>query len=496
MARTTRGLDDCRQRQEFDTYPLPHSRFDIAGQEKPCRLASDHRMNDVRPKTFGQVRQEVVAKAGPAPMSSTANDDLRGVQVLPEFSTVTNLVAEGCPMVFVTGGAGTGKSTLIKWLDREFHGESLLCAPTGIAALTIGGKSIHSLCQFPPAWLLDTDIKRLPKTPASFAKLLIIDEVSMVNANVLDALDKFFKLNRDCQELPFGGVQVVMVGDLFQLPPIVTRQTLPFFESYYTSEKFFAAHCIEAAHVNAVELTRPFRQTDKDFVALLNAVRCGERIAEALEWLNARCPSSGAPSDGAVWLCPRNDAVERINSERLRAIRGTERTYEAMLRGKFREDQLPAPSKIQLKVGAQVTLVTNDLHWVNGSVATVRQMSPESIQVELSHSGKVVEVHPYTWEQYDYAVDEETGLIERSVVGKYEQLPVLLSWAMTIHKSQGRTLDRVHLDLGQGAFATGQTYVALSRCRSLSTLSLARPLSASDIKVDLEARAFYEALFD
>lgn len=446
--------------------------------------------------TFGEVRRAVaertsVAKPSPPPASAER------IEILPEYRAVRQLVQGGFPLTFVTGGAGTGKSTFIRWLDEQFSGHSILCAPTGIAALTIRGKTIHSLCRFPPAWIVGKDIRVVEKSQALLkkTKVLVIDEISMVNANLLDAVDQFLKLNRD-SSAPFGGVSVVMVGDLFQLPPVVTATTRQLFEAEYSSPKFFAAHCISSSPFEAFELTKAFRQVDQDFVDLLGQIRRGRNLEEAVARLNVSASSSGDSPEGAVWLCPRNADVEQVNASRLLALRGNAREYEATTFGSFKDGQLPVPSTVRLKVGAQIVMANNTKDWVNGSIGTVRELGATTIKVTLAGSSKMLEVQPHQWDQFDYVLNQDTGLIERVVVGFFRQLPVNLSWAMTIHKSQGLTLPKVHLDLGAGAFETGQTYVALSRCRRLQDISLAREVRPGDVRVDLEATAFYEEVID
>ena len=396
-------------------------------------------------------------------------------------------------MVLVTGGAGTGKSTLIRWLQVRFEGAVIIAAPTGIAALTIGGKTIHSICGFPPAWIMEDDIRFLSKSPVSKASLLIIDEVSMVNANLLDAMSDFFKKNRQSDK-PFGGIPVVMVGDLFQLPPIINQNVKQLFRENYSSPKFFAAKSIQDSEFEVVELKKAFRQTDQSFVDLLGDVREGKNVERALAVINERCHGLGAPVEGTVWLAPRNADVDRVNQQRLAALPGPDKSYSGTLKGDFKESHLPVPGEVRLRVGAQVVLANNTTEWVNGSVAIVHELLEDRIRVVLHGRTKVLEVSVNTWEQFDYVWDPDKKSIQRVVIGTFTQIPVHLAWAMTIHRSQGLTLDRVHLELGKGAFETGQTYVALSRCRSLENLTLSRKLERGDILVDPEATAFYEAI--
>ena len=453
-------------------------------------------------KTFGQVTRSVIA-ATKGDSSATRDikpkfqdEDLAGIKVLPEYLKVKKLIQESCPLIFVTGGAGTGKSTFIRWLDNEFRGKTLLCAPTGIAALTIAGKTIHSMCRLPPSWVVQSDIKLHPQSLAQHADLLIIDEISMVDANLLDAMDSFFRLNRGNTKA-FGGISVVLVGDLFQLPPIITRTTEPLFDANYDSPKFFAADVITNSKFHVVELTETFRQSDQIFVDLLSNIREGKRIPEVLEALNVSCKITKDADAGTISLSPRKIEVERINNYRLGKLPGKLKVFQGVSTGKFFERQLPVPNSIELKVGAQVMLAKNSKgtkDFVNGDIGTITEISTDRVKVMIERSLSVVEVPIAQWEQFDYRFNEETKKIERDIVGTYRQLPVILGWAITIHRSQGLTLEKVHIDLGQGAFESGQTYVALSRCRSLATLSLARPVLAGDIKVDPQATAFYEAV--
>ena len=447
-------------------------------------------------KTFGEVNKAVARATsggrlmthGTKPKFNT--DSLAEIEVLPEYLEVKEALRKSVPLIFVTGGAGTGKSTFIRWLDNEFRGKTLLCAPTGIAALTISGKTIHSLCRFPPSWIVDTDIKNSPKSLASQAQILIVDEISMVNANVLDAMDKFFKLNRR-NNSPFGGISVVMVGDLFQLPPIVANTTRPLFDATYESPKFFSAKAITGSEFYSVELKKAFRQVDQSFVNLLQNVREGKEISATLSSLNSNCKIATNPEPGTISLSPRHVDVDRINSERLAGLSGGVSTFTGTATGQFNEKQLPVPKLIELKVGAQVLMAKNSPKYVNGDIAIVTKIFRDRIEVMLTRRQEVVEVRIATWEQFDYQFNNDAKEIERRVVGTFTQLPVILAWAMTIHKSQGLTLERVHIDMGSGSFETGQTYVALSRCRSMDTLSLAKPLKSEDVKVDSKSKAFY-----
>jgi ATP-dependent DNA helicase PIF1 len=319
----------------------------------------------------------------------------------------------------------------------------------------------------------------------------------MVNANLLDAIDKYCQINRK-DKSPFGGLTIIMVGDLFQLPPIVTRILKPFFAREYSSPKFFAARAIASSTLVGVELTSHFRQKDKKFISLLANIREGIDLDASVQEFNDYCLVTSAPPIGAVHLAPRNREVEIINAQKLAELPLPEFEYVGVVKGQFREDKLPVANRILLRVGAQVVFASNSGDWVNGNIGIIQTVSVDKVTVKLLVSRKIIEVPRYVWKQYEYRYEEagegRAGGVHRSEVGSYTQLPLGLAWAMTIHKSQGLTLDKVHLDLGAGAFEVGQTYVALSRSRSLASITLARRLSVADIKVDREAADFYSVI--
>jgi ATP-dependent DNA helicase PIF1 len=438
-------------------------------------------------QTLGEINKTATSTK---PKPPTAKQD---IEVTPEYEEIKRLLEEGSKLVFVTGGAGTGKSTFVNWIESLYEGKVAIVAPTGIAALTVGGVTIHRMCKFPPAWIVDEDISVDPKSVIPKIEILVIDEISMVNANLLDSIDKFCKLSRKSTE-PFGGLTVIMVGDLFQLPPIVTKTTEPLFKREYRSAKFFSAHCVTNSTPSGVELSSPFRQKDERLIRLLANLREGIDLTATVDEFNSFCVTTDKPPLGAVHLAPRNKDVELINTKRLGSLPLPEITFQASLEGKFSERQLPAPDKITLRVGAQVVLLNNSKEWVNGNVGVVTELHKDKVSVKILATGKVVEVRTFEWKNYDYRYNEKEKKVERLVIGKFTQMPITLAWAMTIHKSQGLTLDRVHLDLGGRAFETGQTYVALSRTRTLEAITLAKKLSLNDILVDKEAVDFYSAI--
>ena len=442
---------------------------------------------NVAGKTLGELNKSATTTPPKAP------EPIEAIEVTPEYEEIKRLIDEGNKLIFVTGGAGTGKSTFVKWIDSKYAGKVAIAAPTGIAALTVSGITIHRMCKFPPAWIVDADINMDPKSVIPKIDILILDEISMVNANLLDGVDKFCKMHRKNKQ-PFGGLTIIMVGDLFQLPPVVTHTTEPLFRREYSSAKFFAAHSVTQSAPSGVELSSPFRQKDEKLIRLLANIREGIDLEASIAEFNESCVITSLPPVGAVHLAPRNKDVELINSRELAKLPLPEITFEAKLSGKFSERQLPAPDKITVRTGAQVVLLNNSKEWVNGNVGVVKAVASDKVTVQLVDSGKTVEVRVYEWKNYDYTYDEKEKKVVRQVRGTFVQIPISLAWAMTIHKSQGLTLDKVHLDLGWGAFETGQTYVALSRSRSMAAITLARKLSVSDVLVDKEAVEFYKAI--
>ncbi len=453
------------------------------------RLSGSSNREERREFVFSK---DLVASINP---DNRSEFDLDRIDILPEYQLIRSLVEQQWPLIFVTGGAGTGKTTFIRWALREFSGSVLLGAPTISAAVNIGGRSLHSLCQLPPGWITQKDIRAVPRRrEINAAQLLIIDEISMVTANLLDGVSGFLRLNRGVDK-PFGGLPVIMVGDLFQLPPVVDNKLRQQYERTYGSAKFYQARCLQEGTYYAVELKRTYRQSDQHFVDILSGLREGVGMEQRLNQLNAGCRISDEPPAGAIWLSPRQNEVEYRNLSAMRRLPGVEKTYQGKLEGRFPTDHLPSPAQLTLKVGTQIAFTRHDREerWINGTIGTVRRLLDDKIFVELA-GGTIVDVGRVTWSNYQYQWDPGKKEIVREASGYYHQFPLQPAWAMTIHMSQGKTIEKVHLDLGGGAFAPGQTYVALSRCRSLDGLSLARPLTLRDLLVDYEAKEFYDQL--
>jgi ATP-dependent DNA helicase PIF1 len=420
------------------------------------------------------------------------------IEINAEFQKAFDAVVAGRPIVFVTGGAGTGKSTFIRELRaRHPEKQSVVLAPTGVAALNAGGQTIHSFCRLPLRPVMPEDVRK-EKEPERLEALdlLIIDEISMVRADILDGVDAFLRLNRK-SAAPFGGVQVVMVGDLFQLPPVVTTRDAEAIAQRYETPWFFSANCLKGLKFFPIELQIVYRQRDRSFAELLARIREGKVIREAVDTINAAC--AGRQTEGRhLILVPTRKAAAAENETRLAALPGKLRTYEASREGSFTsagDDRLPAPAQLTLKRDAQVMFVRNDPEnrWVNGTLGIVTSLAGDRVQVELD-DGTRHDVERIEWQDVEYGFDEKTKTIVEEVAGTFVQFPLMPAWAVTIHKAQGLTLERVIVDFDRGAFAEGQVYVALSRCQTIEGLSLRRPVRPWEVRCSEAAQRFYEKL--
>jgi hypothetical protein len=395
------------------------------------------------------------------------------------------------PVVLVTGRAGTGKSHFIRALVNEDPGfPQALLAPTGLAAMNIGGQTIHSFFGFPPRPLIGAVEKPhyfFTRTARALRRL-IIDEVSMVRADVLDAMNQHLQVARKSSR-PFGGVQILLVGDFYQLPPVVRGDEASLLEEAgYATPYAFSAHCLRDAPLHAVELTEVYRQTNQDFIAILSSIRERRGVEEAVTILNTVCLERSLPKR-PVLLCATNAVADNYNARGLASLEGQGMRYAGGFEGEAPKsqggDRFPAPMELVLKRGARVIFTQNDSEgrWVNGSLGTVKALDDTIIQVALD-SGDDVDVERAVWPQARWTWNAKENKMEVKEEYKYVQFPLAPAWALTIHKAQGMTLDSVEIDLGRGAFAPGQTYVALSRARSMETLRLTRPLSPRDVRVD------------
>lgn len=433
------------------------------------------------------------------------------IEITEEYQLVLRLLQKRFPIVFVSGKAGTGKSTLISWLRNMLPCNIAVVAPTGVAALNVNGATIHSFFCFPPHLIRPEDIKPVFNRRVYKAlDLLIVDEVSMVRADLIDGMDLFLRKNGRHSDLPFGGAQLLLVGDLFQLPPVIEKKEDEILASMdYATPYFFSAHALQECPVAPVELSRVWRQVNPVFAEMLNAVREARNLDVILPLFNARVEAFLQAktnsnhvehvSEGIVTLTATNTVADTINLAQLRKLPGKVVVFRGVLNGKFsvEESRMPSPLELQLKPGAQVMFTKNDeqRRWVNGSLGVVRDLSePNVVRVEMltDHPGEIHDVSRVQWNSYRYVLNPENNQIEPAISGTYTQFPLMLAWAITIHKSQGKTLDRVRIDLGHGAFAPGQVYVALSRCRQLEHLQLVRPIKPSDVRCDARIVRFYK----
>jgi ATP-dependent exoDNAse (exonuclease V) alpha subunit len=404
---------------------------------------------------------------------------------------------------FITGKAGTGKSTLLQVFRKTTHKKVVVLSPTGISALHVQGQTIHSFFQLPPKLLNKNEIRLQPRLVRLLktVEVIIIDEVSMVRADVLDAIDHSLRLHRK-SNAPFGGVQMLLFGDLYQLPPVVSSpEEREYFSTTYPSPYFFDAH-VFGSHVSLqmIELTRVYRQNERKFIRLLDALRTMQMDEDDLETLNERYIPDAFIEEPFLTLCSTNAAANHINKERLDQLTTTSHFYSGEVKGDFSERLFPTDYKLELRVDGQVMLIRNDpeRRFVNGSLARIVSLDEDKILISLANEeGKteVIDLPKMTWEVSKYTLTTDADQpIKSEVTGSFTQYPIRLAWAVTIHKSQGKTYDRVAIDLGKGAFEHGQTYVALSRCRTLDGVFLKRRLTYRDILVDERVAEFYETM--
>lgn len=415
--------------------------------------------------------------------------------------------------VFLTGKAGTGKTTFLRNIVATCNKRFVVVAPTGVAAINAGGVTIHSFFQLPPSAYLPTvkdfyNEYSLPQNAHNLRRnkirllqsldLLIIDEISMVRADLLDAIDDRLRQYRHNNK-PFGGVQLLMVGDLYQLPPVVKDDEWQYMKQAYASPFFFESKAFKQLNYISIELTHVYRQSESEFVEILNSIRNSQPNDNVLERLNSRYKPDFEPdnSEGYIRLTTHNAQADRINEAKLQQLEGKNFTFEAEIGGTFPDYMYPTEESLTLKKGAQVMFVRNDpdieKKYFNGKIVTISDIDDNHIKV--TDGDTTFEVLPLVWENTKYILNEESNEIEAVVEGTFKQMPLRLAWAITIHKSQGLTFDRAIIDAGR-AFAFGQTYVALSRCRTLDGLVLKTPITAANLFTDKDVNTFTQAIPD
>lgn len=408
-----------------------------------------------------------------------------------ELRTAWDFVENTGRSIFLTGKAGTGKTTFLKTIVERSRKRSVVVAPTGVAAINAGGVTIHSFFQLPfspyvpGAHIKDKfDFSKQKRKIIASLDLLIIDEISMVRADLLDAIDAVLRRYRDHQQ-PFGGVQMLMIGDLAQLTPVVTPEDERLLKPYYYTPYFFGSRALSQTDYVTIQLTRVYRQQDDRFLNILNDIRTSHVTQADLDALNSRVQAT--PSPDAIRLTTHNQLANFYNESALQHLTGKPFWYKAEISGTFPEYNYPTSEMLILKVGAQVMFVKNDPtgkhRYYNGRIGHVTYADPQKVLVVCPGDEQAIEVEPLEWENTRYTLNPTTREIETDVQGTFRQLPLRLAWAITIHKSQGLTFDHAIIDANQ-SFAPGQVYVALSRCRSLEGLSLASPLDARAIITD------------
>ena len=413
-----------------------------------------------------------------------------------DFQNAFNLIKETNQSFFLTGKAGTGKSTFLKHIVETTSKHFVIVAPTGIAGVNVGGVTIHSFFQFPTRPLLpdDENITVFWKNSdqrkiITAMDTLIIDEVSMVRADLIDAIDYSLRRNGGNPQKPFGGKQVVFVGDIFQLEPVAIRNSgeQKIINEIYGGTYFYKAKVFEKINFFTIEFQKVYRQIDPVFISLLDKVRLKETIQADIDQLNSRVFSEFElnKEEFAITLTTKNDLADIVNSRRLAELNASSLKYTAEISGKFEQSKYPTDPELILKENAQVIFIKNDINkrWINGTIGLVVELTPATIKVKLK-DGSVQSVDRRVWQNIKYKYNKEKRKIEQEILGTFKQYPLKLAWAITIHKSQGLTFDRVVIDFGDGTFASGQAYVALSRARSFEGLFLKQKIHSTDIYLD------------
>jgi ATP-dependent exoDNAse (exonuclease V) alpha subunit len=422
------------------------------------------------------------------------------IEINEEFRQALELMENSSKSVFITGRAGTGKSTLLTHFFATTHKQVVVLAPTGVAALNVKGQTIHSFFKFRPNMTPERVRKLRSKDEGKniYKKLetIIIDEISMVRADLLDCVDSFLRLNGPMENKPFGGIQMIFIGDLYQLSPVVTNDDKAIFTTLYQTPYFYGAHVFTGFDMEFVELQKVYRQHDEKFINLLNSVRNNTITEKGLALLRERFNPEfePEPSEFYVYLTTTNAMAETINAAQLAKLESPPLIFTGEIEGEFGRENLPTAIDLKIKPGAQIMMLNNDAEgrWVNGSIGEVKGLLRDNkgndVIIADLNDGTCVEIEPYCWEIYRSFVNE--GQLASEVIGTFTQYPLMLAWAVTIHKSQGKTFENVIIDIGRGAFAHGQTYVALSRCTTLEGIVLIKPLQKKDIWTDFKVVEF------
>jgi len=422
-----------------------------------------------------------------------------------EFQNALNLIQYTRQSVFLTGKAGTGKSTFLKYICENTRKKHVVLAPTGIAAINAGGSTLHSFFKLPFYPLLPDDpnfslqggrIHEFLKYRSAHRKLIkeielvIIDEISMVRAEIIDFVDRVLRIYSNNMREPFGGKQILLVGDVYQLEPVIKNDEREILNRFYPSPFFFSARVFNEIDLVSIELKKVYRQTDKVFVSVLDHIRNNTAGAADLQLLNTRYNTriEESEEDMYITLATRRDNVDFINEKKLAELPGDPVIFRGEITGDFPESSLPTQKDLELKVGAQIIFIKNDYErrWVNGTIGVISGIDKDGTIYVLTDNGKECDVNKDSWRNIRYVYNEKEKKIEEEELGVFMQYPIRLAWAITVHKSQGLTFSRVVVDFSGGVFAGGQAYVALSRCTSLEGIQLKKQISRGDIFVRQE----------
>ncbi|MBT4917750.1 AAA family ATPase [Candidatus Peregrinibacteria bacterium] len=431
------------------------------------------------------------------------------IEINEEFEKALQMLEGEFQSLFITGKAGTGKSTLLEYFRQRTKKNVAVLAPTGVAALNVNGQTIHSFFLIPPNItpnkVLDHKLPKKRKNLIKKLDMIIIDEASMLRADLLDCIDVSLRHYRGQENEPFGGVKMVFIGDLYQLPPVVaSAHERDFFSNHYGSPYFFSAKCLEHFQMNFLELEKIYRQKDDGFIALLNKIRDNSVDAEDIEALNTRHDphfDDEVMRDFVITLTTTNASADDKNMRELARLGTAKESFFGEIDGDFKKKNLPTAMELDIKVGAQVMMLSNDPmgRWVNGSIGKVigvefDDIVGEDLLIVDINGEKSVEIKKHTWKIHKYFYNEETNQLDTEVVGSFTQFPLRLAWAVTIHKSQGKTFDNVIIDIGRGTFAHGQIYVALSRCTSFEGIILKKRVEKRHILMDRKVDDFFNRM--
>jgi ATP-dependent DNA helicase PIF1 len=477
-----------------ETSPRGNDRIDAnrgsPEADPPMGLDPVPRREFTSQRRFGDFNASLPTQARPSDGRSGFRRD-EAYECSPGVKEALEAIDGGAPAVLISGRAGTGKTTLIRYLRQRPGGErQVIVAPTAVAALNAQAQTIHSFFHLPHLILDPSNLPDGRNFGVLYRRMsrLVVDEISMVRVDLIDAIDVRLRAIRG-DPRPFGGVQFVMVGDFLQLPPVVERDHWPLLHGLgYKSPYAFSARALESLPVMTISLEQVYRQDEQEFIDMLSRVRLGQDSAEVVFSLNERCLGPHRPEAHPLLLVPTRAAAERYNREGLAALAGPASIMHAQIIGKLEidKDRLPVPEHLELRVGARVMAVKNDpqRRWINGSLGTVTRLGGSEVFVRFDRSRDEHMIGRASWDKIRQVWNATTQRIENEVIGSYLQVPLTPAWAITIHKAQGLSLDDVRIDLGSGAFAPGQAYVALSRARTLGGLSFTRALRATDLQTD------------